>query len=62
MRLTFFGFVSKTTEWVAMKFGTDVHGAQRMYPYAFNDPLTFHLAPPADWSFHIFSEISHTST
>ncbi len=36
-----------------MKFGTAIHGPQRMDPHKFGDPLTFLLAPPADQSSHI---------
>lgn len=34
-----------STGWIAMKFGGDTHGAQRMNPIDFNDPLTFPLPP-----------------
>ncbi len=39
-----------------MKFGADIHGAQRMIPRDFGDPLTFHLMPPAGQSFHLSYE------
>ncbi len=44
--------------WIAMKFGTDIHGAQRMSPNVFVDSLTCLLAPPVAQSFHRSSEIS----
>lgn len=39
-------------------FCTDIHGAQRLNPNDFWNPLTFVLVPPADQSFHLFNEIS----
>ncbi len=36
-----------------MKFGTDVHGIQRMNPKDFRDPFTFHVAPPTSQNYHI---------
>lgn len=30
-----------TTEWIAMTFRKDIHGAQVMHPIDFGDPLTF---------------------
>ncbi len=36
---------------------TDIHGAQRMNPNDFGDPLTFHPAPTVG-GFHLSSEIS----
>ncbi len=42
-----------------MKFGTDIHGAQRMNPENyFHGPLTFPLAPPSGQGFHLSYEIS----
>lgn len=41
-----------------MRFGTDIHGAQTMNANDFGDPMTFHVAPPACKSFHLFSKIS----
>ncbi len=37
--------------WIAMKFDTCVHGAQRMNPTDFSDPLAFPRAPP--WGLHL---------
>lgn len=34
----------KTTGWIAMKWWTDIHGSQTVYPTDFYDPLTFLLA------------------
>ena len=42
---------------VAMKFGTHIHGTQRMKPYNFGDLQTFHLALPSGQS-HLSSDIS----
>lgn len=39
-----------------MDFGTHIPGAKRINPINF--PLTFHVAPPADHSFHLSSRIS----
>ncbi len=36
----------------------DNHGVLKMSPTDSGGPLTFHLAPPAGQSFHLFSEIS----
>ncbi len=41
-----------------MKFGTDIHGAQRMNSSDFGDPLTFPVAPSAGQSFTLICEIS----
>ncbi len=43
-RLTFrvFSEISPSIVKIAMKFGADIHGPQRMNP-----TLTFHLVPPA---------------
>ncbi len=41
-----------------MKFGTGIHGTQRMNPNDFGDLLIFPLAPPAGQRFHLFCEIS----
>ncbi len=38
---------------IAMKFGADIHGAQRMNPYDFGAPLTLPEAPTAGQSFQI---------
>lgn len=35
--------ISTNTEWIAMKFGKDIHGAQRIHPNDFGDLPTFHL-------------------
>lgn len=35
-----------TTDWIALKFGTAIHGPQRMNPNNFHNSLTFHLAFP----------------
>ena len=40
-------FLQRTTMgWIAMKFATEIHRSQRMYPNDFLDPLTFYLVPP----------------
>lgn len=36
----------KISECIFMKFGTDIHGSQRINPNGFRDPLTFYLVPP----------------
>ncbi len=41
-------------EWIAIKFGIDIHGPQSMNPTTFGDLLTFPLAP----IFVVLSEIS----
>ncbi len=41
-----------------MKFGTDIRGSERMNPNDFGDPLAFYVAPRADQTFHLSSEIS----
>lgn len=43
--------ISTTVGCIAMKFGADIHDAQRTTPNEMDDPLTFHLAPPADQFF-----------
>ncbi len=60
-KVAFFCFlvnVSTTIGWIVMKFGADIHGAKRMSPNDFGDPLTFDIVPPAGQSFHISSGIS----
>ncbi len=42
---------STTTGWIALKFATDIRGAQRMYHDNFDGFPTFHLAPSAGKSF-----------
>ncbi len=37
--------ISTTIWWTALKFCTDIHGAQRMDPNDFDDPLTSWIAP-----------------
>lgn len=39
------GNISKTIGLIAMKFGTDIDGAQRMIDTDFGDPVIFPLAP-----------------
>lgn len=46
---------------IALKFGADIHGAQRMNPNDSDDPLTLQIAPPAGQTFHLSSEISQKS-
>ena len=41
-----------------MKLSTDIHGAQRINPDDFGDPLPFHLTLLAGNIFHLCSEIS----
>ncbi len=36
-----------------MKFGTDIHRAQKVNPNDFGDPLTFHLAPSSGQNFSL---------
>ncbi len=43
---------------IAMKFGTDIHGVQKINFTDFGDPLTFPVATPAGQSFHLLCEIS----
>ena len=38
--------ISTTIRWFNQKFGTDIHGAKKIYPNDLGDLLTFHLAPP----------------
>ncbi len=40
------GTISTATAWIAMKFGTDICGVQRMNTNYFSSPLAFYLAPP----------------
>lgn len=49
--LFFREMLSTTTEWIAMEFGTDIHGAKKMNPANFGDSLTFYVAHPADQNF-----------
>ncbi len=50
--------ISTTFGWIALKFCTDIHGAQRINPNDFGDPLTFPLAPPAGITYHLSCKIS----
>lgn len=51
-------FLQTTIRFIAVKFGTDNHVPQRMYPTYFANPLTFELMPPAHQCFHLPFEIS----
>lgn len=51
MTLTFLFFCEmypqlSNIRWIAMKFGIDFHGFQRMNPNNFGDNLHFPLVPP----------------
>ncbi len=46
-RCTWFQTEITPIRWIAMKFGADVHGAQRMNPNDFVQFLNFPLAPPS---------------
>ncbi len=35
------GNISTPIQWIAMKFGTDIYGAQRMNPSYFGNPPSF---------------------
>lgn len=39
--------ISTTTGWIAMKFCTSINFPHGMTLTDFDDPLTFHLVPPA---------------
>lgn len=41
------------TSWIAMAFGANIHGPQRIYPNAFDDPLTFNLEPQSGQNFDL---------
>ncbi len=45
--------MSTTIGWIAVRFGADIHGSQRMNPNDFGDHLTFPPAPPMGQSFHL---------
>lgn len=38
--------------WIAITFGADMRGAQKVNPNHFVDPLTFHRAPPGGQGFY----------
>lgn len=42
-----------TVEWITLKFGADVHGAQRLNHNFFGDPLTFYLATSRSVFFYL---------
>lgn len=44
--------VQTAAGWIAMRFGTNIHGAQMMKPNYFGGPLNFPLTPPAGHSFY----------
>lgn len=52
--------ISTTTGGIAVKFGTDIHGLQRIKPNDFDNPMTLRLAPLWSWLFfliwHILSD------
>lgn len=53
---------STTIGWLAIQFGADIYGAQKIIPSDFADPLTSHQVPSSGQTFQFVQYFGFTKT